>query len=73
MTYKECVNEYSRVMNSVDMTPEFRQKLIDKCISALPANTFPYKTVIAVSLISGVAIAATTIGIKTYMGLRKGN
>ena len=66
MTIKECVEEYARVMNSVDLTPEFRARLTERCQGAHPRALFPVKTAVAATAITGTAIAVA-FGVRRHL------
>ncbi|MBR6005090.1 MAG: hypothetical protein IK063_02555 [Clostridia bacterium] len=66
MTIKECVEEYARVMNSVDLTPEFKARLTERCNGAGRHTLFPVKTAVAATAITGTAIAVA-FGVRRHM------
>ncbi len=66
MTIKECIEEYSRVMGGIDLTPEFRARLTEKCAGARQRAAFPVRTAVAATAITGTAIAVA-FGIRRHM------
>ncbi|MBQ6265149.1 MAG: hypothetical protein IJK60_06845 [Clostridia bacterium] len=69
MTIKECIEEYARVMNSVDLTPEFKARLTQRCEGARPRALFPVKTAVAATAVTGTAIAVA-FGIRRHIRRR---
>ena len=51
------VQEYVRVMNSVDVSEEMTERIIDKCLQQMPENDLDFK-IPAIAAISCAAVAA---------------
>ncbi|MBR4765681.1 MAG: hypothetical protein IK085_02830 [Clostridia bacterium] len=66
MTFKECIDEYARVMNSIDITPEFRARLTERYTAPRSHALFPVKTAVAATAVTGTAIAVA-FGIRRHM------
>lgn len=66
MTIKQCVEEYTRIMGGIDITPEFRARLTQPAAGARAHAVFPVRTAVAATAITGTAIAVA-LGIRRHV------
>lgn len=57
MTVKECIEEYTRIMSGLDISPEFKARLSERCAAKQTRAGFAVKTAVAATAVTGTAIA----------------
>jgi len=62
MTNRETVNEYKRVMGSVDLSSEAQAKIIEKSMNAFASYKDDHRVVYTALAVSGAVAVAAGIG-----------
>ncbi len=62
MTNRETVNEYKKVMGSVDLSSEAQAKIIEKSMNAFAAYKDNHRVAYTALAISGAVVVAAGIG-----------